>query len=268
MLSLALVSSSDNEHGSTIHDTQTEGSDSNTGGGGLLRGRSIIRVRARVESIVGLGTGDIVAVGRAIIFRNITKEVNVDVDLLGEVASNRIIDLVDARVGRPQVHLKSLDKSLRVVELGNGGNVTISVHSVVGNKLLDLNGLGVNTGSFGKSHGQVREDLTSSLRIFGNEVVVQAVEETNLNGHGTLRSDIFVLVVSVTTRSNSARVFSGNALRGSSTGQSGWGHEGSGRFRRDDDRGGHQAIRVAESGSWPDAGDTLRLRSRHRRLAR
>ena len=187
-LSLALVAAGHDEHGSTVQTSKTNSSDSNTSSGcGLPRRRASIA--SIVESIVVV----IAVVGafgiatRVAILLNVTKDVDLGVDDSGKILDKLVGVVVDTRVGSPEFNLESIKQVLRVVHLGNRGQITPLVASIKRNKHGNLNAVKIKVTSIGQSLGEVLEDLSSSNRVPDNVVVVEGVQETNLDQSGTLR---------------------------------------------------------------------------------
>lgn len=93
-LSLALVSPGHDEHGRTIHDTETESTNRNTSRGGLLLGRLIVGSIV-AEGVIVLGAiiprGLVVTSSTAIA---ITKEVDLSIDDGSQVSDNLIFVVV------------------------------------------------------------------------------------------------------------------------------------------------------------------------------
>lgn len=94
VLSLALVSTGHNEHGRTVHDTETNSTDSDTCGRGPLR-RGLLTTVTVVKRIVGTGLARSVTVVGRILFLNVAKDIDLRVDLCRQVTDECIVVVVD-----------------------------------------------------------------------------------------------------------------------------------------------------------------------------
>lgn len=137
---------------------------------------------AIVKGIIGSGLARIVTTsGVGVFVLNVAKDVDLGVDLLSQVANNRVLILVNARVGQLQVHLELLNQSLGIVDLGNGSDIAPAIHCVVRHQLDDLNLVQANTDGVAKGSGQVGKDLLNGKSIVRDKDVVERVEEANLD---------------------------------------------------------------------------------------
>lgn len=189
-LSLALVSPGNDEHGSSVHDAEANRTHGNASSGGLLL-RGLVSLVLVVEGIVvrtGAAGRDSTArraAGAAVI--DVAVDVDFGVDQGSQVSHDAIGVVVDARVGRPQVHLELVDQVLGVVELGNGGEISPLSPSIVRHQLGDLNLVGGEAAGVGEGLRQELEDLGGGNGVACDEDVVEREQKANLDRHAALR---------------------------------------------------------------------------------
>ncbi|KAI6757085.1 hypothetical protein HG531_002910 [Fusarium graminearum] len=187
-LLLALVSAGNQEHGSTVHDAESDSTNSNTSGSSLLLS-SLVTLATVTETIVAAKATVVRVAGvRASTVISVTKDVDLVVDDGGQVADNLKIVVVQERVGCHEISLETVKHVLRVVDLGQGSNVAPLRLSIHGNNLFDQDTVLAKATSISKTLGKVLEKLGSRDGVSGKELVVEGEEETDLNGTRTLRN--------------------------------------------------------------------------------
>lgn len=264
-LTLALVATSDDEHGSTIHDTETQSTDGNAGSGSLL----LTGLLTLVAGTKGVVTTLVIVVLAARLASStistvtfvVAGERNLGVDYSSQVINNVQLVVVQARVGRPHAHSQLLNDVLGVVELGNGGDVTILVTSVPRNKLDELDLVSRDATGGSKSVGQVVEDLSSGDGVAGNEVVVEREQETNVDLSCARRSRLVTTVGKNNLGDVGRQSLGGGSSLGARRGRV------AERSRLNNNGSRQPVLRVSSGGGGLDASDPL-LRRGLRNLGR
>lgn len=196
-LLLALVATGNDEHGTAVQSTKADGTDRDTGGGGLLLGALTVRAAGTKGIVVGGARGRrsttataAVAVSAVVgaTVGELAKDVDLGVDQSRQVADNGVRVVVDERVGHRHVQLELVNQVLGVVDLGESGDITPLGAGVVGDKLGDLDLLHVDAGGGGEGLRQILEDLSGGNSVAGDEHVVERVQESNLDRDSALRS--------------------------------------------------------------------------------
>lgn len=189
-LLLALVAAGNDEHGTTIERSKTDGTNGNTSGLGLLRRGLVIRAgsakgivaRASSRRSTTIVAGGARAATRGTGIVDLTKDANLGVDLSSQAANNGVGVVVDGRVGNRHIQLKLINEVLGVVDDGQSSDIAPLSAGVVRDELSNLNLFNIETSCVCKSLRQVLEDLGSSNGVAGNKHVVEGIQESNLDG--------------------------------------------------------------------------------------
>lgn len=189
-LLLALVAAGNDEHGTAVEGSKTDGTDGNTSGLGLL-GRGLVIRAGGAKGIVARassrGSTAIIASGARAATSgtgiiDLAKDANLGVDLTSQAANNGVGVVVDGRVGNRHVQLKLVNEVRGVVDDGQSSHIAPLSTGIVRNKFGNLDLFDINASCVGKSLRQVLEDLGSCNSVAGNKHVVERIQESNLDG--------------------------------------------------------------------------------------
>ncbi|KAH6710210.1 hypothetical protein EV126DRAFT_17227 [Verticillium dahliae] len=186
-LLLALVTTSDQEHGRAVSYANCYGTNTDGCGSSGLNG---CRVRLVVVEHVVVSVGGArsrrtsFAAGDVFGTRN---DVNGRVDVLGEIVDELLRVVVEKRVWNLDVHAQLVDHGLGVPEPGESRDVAKRRHRVIGHQTRDDDFTGVDLGAIREGGGQQREQLSSSHRVLANKLVVLGVKEADLKENSPFR---------------------------------------------------------------------------------
>lgn len=186
-LPLALVTTSNNEHGSTISRGNGGGTDGNTGGLGLLAAAGVISASASsAKGLIVVRTGasreraSTTSAGAA--SKNRPEDnVNSRVDLSREVVDDSLRVVVEQGVRAADVNLQLSDLVCRVVHKSLRSDVAEGAGGIVWNDAVHDGLRLIEATSVGKGLRQMLEKLGSSHRLANKELIVDTVQEGDLD---------------------------------------------------------------------------------------
>jgi hypothetical protein len=193
-LLLALVSSGDQEHSSTVHDTETNGTNSNTSSGGLLLSRLV--TLATVTEDIAVATVAIIRVTivGVVVGIRVTKDVDLGVDDGGQITDDLKIIVVQWGVRGKEISLETVDHVLGIMDLGESSDVSPLGLCVKRNNLANKNAVLGEATSISKTLGEVFEKLSSCDSVASQELVVEREQETQLDGNRAFRDRLVGVV--------------------------------------------------------------------------